>query len=70
MSPFPPLDRSTIADLSIFGGDGALVEQLLHRHAVHGEHRFTTDLSRYAGSTFVVVLKTNEGMRYEKVVVK
>ena len=64
------LDRSTIADLSIFGGDGALVEQLLHRHAVHGEHRFTTDLSRYAGSTFVVVLKTNEGMRYEKVVVK
>ncbi|MBP6389321.1 MAG: hypothetical protein KA175_00675 [Flavobacteriales bacterium] len=64
------LDRSTIADLSLFGSDGALVEQLLHRHAVQGEHRFTTDLSRHTGSTFVVVLKTNEGMRYQKVVVK
>jgi len=62
------LDRATIADLSLFGNGGALVEQLLHRHVVHGEHRFTTDLSRYAGSTFFAVPKTNEGMLYQKVV--
>lgn len=62
------LDRSTIADLSVLRADGGLVRRLLHAHSALGEHRFSLDLAREAPGTYTVVLKTNEGLRYVKVV--
>ncbi len=61
------LDRNTIADLRIFAANGITLQQLLKRNATKGEYSFTADLDGDAGATYFVVLKSNEGMRYENV---
>ncbi len=63
------LDRTTIADLRIVASDGRTVQQLLKRPTAAGEQRFTVDLSGNAGARYFVVLKSNEGMRWESVMV-
>lgn len=62
------LDRSTIADLSVLRADGVPVRRLLFSRSAHGEHRFNVDLSTEAPGAYTVVLKTNEGLHYVKVV--
>jgi photosystem II stability/assembly factor-like uncharacterized protein len=63
------LDRRTIADLRIVNASGSTVRQLLRSNdAAQGPHRFIVDLSREGIGTYLVVLKTNEGMRWEKAV--
>lgn len=64
------LDNATIADLSIHNSTGITVESLMHRRAEKGEYNFTSTLTPSTGGVFFVVLKTNEGMLYEKVVVE
>ena len=64
------LDRSTIADLRIVTASGSTVRQLLRSNdAAPGPHRFIVDLSWEGIGTYLVVLKTNEGMRWEKAVI-
>ncbi|MBK6341836.1 MAG: T9SS type A sorting domain-containing protein [Flavobacteriales bacterium] len=64
------LDRSTIADLRIVNSGGSTVRQLLRSNeADSGPHRFSADLTREGAGTYLVVLKTNEGMRWEKAVI-
>lgn len=62
------LDRSTIADLIVLRADGRLLRRLLHELRAQGEHRFVVDLSAEPAGTYTVVLRTNEGLRYVKVV--
>ncbi|MEO8590319.1 MAG: YCF48-related protein [Flavobacteriales bacterium] len=62
------LDNATLVDLVILTSTGATVETLLRKWAEKGDYTFNTDLSAKAGSTFFVVLRTNEGMLYKKVV--
>ena len=62
------LDNATLADLVILSSTGATVETLMRRWAEKGDYTFTTDLKGQAGSAFFVVLRTNEGMLYRKVV--
>jgi photosystem II stability/assembly factor-like uncharacterized protein len=64
------LGRATIAELKVLAADGRLVKELLRQPAQLGEYRFDVDLQGEAGQAYFVVLRTNEGMRYEKVVVK
>ncbi len=64
------LDRSTIADLRIVNASGSTVRQLLRSNdAAPGPHRFIVDLSWEGIGTYLVVLKTNEGMSWEKAVI-
>ena len=62
------LERNTIADLRIVAANGTTVQQLLKRNATKGDYTFTADLEGGAGAIYFVVLKSNEGMRWEKVV--
>ena len=64
------LDRSTIADLRIVSSNGTTEEQLMKRKADAGAYAFTVDLTDHSAGFCFVVLKCNEGMLYEKVVVK
>ncbi|MBP7407271.1 MAG: T9SS type A sorting domain-containing protein [Flavobacteriales bacterium] len=64
------LDRNTIADLRIVAANGTTVQQLFRSNAAEGDHTFSANLTGGAAASYFVVLKTNEGMRYEKVVVK
>ena len=64
------LDNNTIADLRIVSSAGATVQQLLHRRVDNGTYSFTADLTAETGGIFFVVLKSNEGMVYRKVVVE
>lgn len=64
------LDNNTIADLRIVSSAGATVQQLLQRRADKGTYSFATDVKAEAGGTYFVVLKSNEGMLYRKVVVE
>lgn len=62
------LDRNTIADLRIVAADGATVQQLLKRNAAKGEYTFAADLRGSAGGSYFVVLKSNEGMIWEEII--
>ena len=64
------LDNNTIADLRIVSSAGATVQQLLHRRVDKGAYSFAADLTAESGGIFFVVLKSNEGMLYRKVVVE
>ncbi len=61
------LDNNTIADLTVLSANGAAVDVLMHRKALKGDYSFTSFLKPEIEGTFFVVLKTNEGMLYEKV---
>jgi len=64
------LDRETIADLRVVGADSRTVRQLLRSNAAPpGESSFSVDLRGVAPGACFVVLKTNEGMIWEKVVI-
>lgn len=64
------LDRETIADLRLVGADGRTMLQLLRSNAAPpGESSFSVDLRGVAPGACFVVLKTNEGMIWEKVVI-
>lgn len=64
------LDNATIGDLSVHNSTGSTVEALMHRRVEKGEYTFTATLPSGGGGVFFVVLKTNEGMLYEKVVLE
>ncbi|HRH37667.1 MAG TPA: T9SS type A sorting domain-containing protein, partial [Flavobacteriales bacterium] len=65
------LDRPTIADLRLVASDGRTVKQLLReRNAAKGEYNYAANLEGLSGSIYFVVLKSNEGMVWEKVVVQ
>ena len=64
------LDNATIADLRIVAADGTTMQQLFRSNAAEGDHTFSANLTGSAAASYFIVLKTNEGMRYEKVVVK
>lgn len=63
------LGRATIAELKVLDADGREINELLRRATPLGEHLFEVDLSSASGQTCFVVLRTNEGMQYKKVVV-
>ena len=65
-----PNRTDTIADLRIVSSAGATVQQLLHRPVTKGTYSFAADLTAETGGIFFVVLKSNEGMLYKKVVVE
>lgn len=63
------LERNTIADLRIVSASGSTVQQIMRSNAAAaGDYSFPVDLGGEAGVAYFVVLKTNEGMRWEKVV--
>lgn len=64
------LDNTTLADLVILGSTGATVETLMKRNAERGDYSFSADLRAQAGGSFFVVLRTNEGMLYRKVMLE
>ena len=64
------LDRTTIVELSVLASTGAMAKQLLHGRTPSGHYPFNVDLTASSAGTYLVVLKTNEGMQYRKVVVK
>ena len=62
------LERATIADLRIVSASGATVQQIMRSNtAAAGEYSFPVELEVGASASYYVVLKTNEGMRWEKV---
>lgn len=63
------LDRRTMVDLNLLAANGATTQQLMHRKAEQGEYTFIVELEAAKGAAYFVVLRTNEGMQYEKVVV-
>ena len=63
------LDRPTIVELSVLAWTGATTSQLLRGRTSNGYYSFNVDLSASGAGTYLVVLKTNEGLHYRKVVV-
>lgn len=63
------LERATIADLRIVSNNGTTVRQLMRSNSANpGDYSFAADLEGEAGALFFVVMKTNEGMLWEKMV--
>lgn len=62
------LDRGTMVDLNLLAANGAMTQQLMHRKAEKGEYAFTVDLDVSKSGAYFIVLRTNEGMQYEKVI--
>ena len=63
------LGRATIAELKVLTADGRMVKDILRQPAQLGEYLFEVPLNSEAGQAYFVVLRTNEGMLWEKVVV-
>lgn len=61
------LGRSTIAELKVLTAKGEPVAELMKGFADAGEYDFIVDTPAIAGGVCFVVLRTNEGMRYQKV---
>ena len=63
------LERSTIADLRIVSASGVTMQQLMRSNSANaGDYSFAADIEGGAGALYFAVLKTNEGMRWERVV--
>lgn len=64
------LDRPTMVDLNLLAANGAMAQLLMHRKAEKSDYTFTVDLDSAKSAAYFVVLRTNEGMLYQKVVLE
>lgn len=64
------LDLPTMVDLVVLAPNGATLARPMHRKAGKGTYTFPIDLGTAKGSGYVVMVRTNEGMQYRKVLLE
>lgn len=64
------IDNPTLVDLVVLAPNGSTVERPMHGRAGKGTYTFPIDLGTAQGGTYVVMVRTNEGMLYRKVLVE
>ncbi len=64
------IDNPTMVDLIVLAPNGATVESPLHGRVGKGTYAFPIDLGTAKGAGHVVMVRTNEGMLYRKVVLE